>query len=275
MARAAGAVDAGDLSHRMPERGPLEIRQLAESFNRMLDRLEDGFARQRSFASDASHELRTPLTAIRGQIEVLARSPSPTPEEVESTAERVGTEIARIDRLVDDLLLLAQSDEGLAHRTEVLDPHRFIPETVEGIAHATGRRIEVAPVPSGRLVADGDRLAQVLRNVVRNAIEHTGPDGIVAVSSSAAGGGLRVIVDDDGPGIPPSEREAVFDRFHRTDASRARRSGGSGLGLAIAQAVIEAHGGRIWAASSPGGGARIAFEIPGFEAARPAPRRVG
>jgi two-component system, OmpR family, sensor kinase len=270
MARTAGAVDAGELSHRLPERGPRETRQLAESFNHMLDRLEDAFARQRSFASDASHELRTPLTAIRGQIEVLARSRSPSREEIEATAARLATEIGRMDRLVDDLLLLAQSDEGLVHRTEALDPERFIPETVDGIAHGSGRRFEVAPAPHGLLVADGDRLAQALRSIVRNAIEHTAGGGVIAVSAAARDGRLRVTVDDDGAGIPPAERERIFDRFHRTDASRARRSGGSGLGLAIARAIVEAHGGRIWAADSPTGGARIAFEVSGFRAAPPA-----
>jgi two-component system, OmpR family, sensor kinase len=266
MARAAGAVDGGDLSHRMPERGPREVRQLAESFNHMLDRLEDAFARQRSFASDASHELRTPLTAIRGQIEVLARSQAPSHEEIDATAVEVGREVARMDRLVDDLLLLAQSDEGLGHRTEELDPARFIAETVAGMARGTGRRIDVEAVPPGRLAGDPDRLAQVLRNLVRNAVEHTSADGVVAVSAIAAGRRLRVFVDDDGPGIPLGERERVFDRFHRTDASRARRAGGSGLGLAIARAIVEAHGGRIWATASPAGGARLGFEIPGFEA---------
>jgi two-component system, OmpR family, sensor kinase len=267
MARTAAAVDAGELSHRMPERGPREIRQLAESFNHMLDRLEDAFARQRSFASDASHELRTPLTAIRGQIEVLARSPSPSHNEVEATAALVETEIARMDRLVGDLLLLAESDEGLVHRTEAIDPERFIAETVDGIALGSGRRVELGPAPHGLLVADGDRLAQVLRSVVRNAIEHTVDGGVIDVSAAASGGRLRVTVDDDGPGIPPPERERVFDRFHRTDASRARRTGGSGLGLAIARAIVEAHGGRIWATESPAGGARIVFDVPGFRSA--------
>jgi two-component system, OmpR family, sensor kinase len=265
IAGTAERVDAGDLSRRLPTTGPREVRQLAESFNHMLDRLEDAFARQRSFASDASHELRTPLTAIRGQIEVLARSPAPSLEEIDATAAEVSTEVARMDRLVDDLLLLASGDEGLAHRAERLDPARFIAETVAGIATGSGRRIDVDAVPAGELVADPDRLAQVLRNLVRNALEHTADDGVVAVSAVAAGPRLRVFVDDDGPGIAPDERARVFDRFHRTDASRARRAGGSGLGLAIARAIVEAHGGRIWVTASPAGGARIAFEIPGFE----------
>jgi two-component system OmpR family sensor kinase len=270
MARTASDVDAGDLTHRMPVRGPREIRQLAESFNHMLDRLEGAFSRQRSFASDASHELRTPLTAIRGQIEVLARSDAPSEAEVEATAQRVGAEIARMDRLVGDLLLLARGDEGPAHRTDIIDVPSFIEDSVEGIEGGSDRRIVVEPAPPGRLAGDADRLAQVVRNLVRNAIEHTSEGGLIVVGASAAGSRLRVTVDDDGPGIPPSERERVFDRFHRSDASRSRSSGGSGLGLAIARTIVDAHGGRIWATDSPAGGARVVFEVPGFE---PTPRR--
>lgn len=264
MADAAGAVDAGELTHRMPEVGAREVRQLAESFNHMLNRLEEAFARQHGFVSDASHELRTPLTAIRGQIEVLGRSPAPTAAEVTETVERVIREVARMNRLVDDLLLLAQTDEGLVDRVERIDPARFVPETVEGVARGAARTVTVESIPSGTLLADGDRLAQVLRNLVQNAIEHTGPDGSVRVAAQAVGSRLRVTVDDDGPGIPLAQREAVFDRFHRTDAARARRSGGSGLGLAIAHAIVAAHGGRIWIEDSPAGGARLVFELPGF-----------
>jgi signal transduction histidine kinase len=264
IAGTAERVDAGDLGRRLPSTGPRETRQLAESFNHMLDRLQDAFARERSFAADASHELRTPLTAVRGQIEVLARSPAPSREDIATTAARVETEIARMDRLVDDLLLLARSDEGIADRTEEIEPAVFIPEAVAGLAHGSRRRVEVHGIPDGTLRGDPDRLAQVLGNLVRNALEHTGPDGLVAVSAVAAGHRLRVFVDDDGPGIPPGERTRVFDRFHRGTAARAR-SGGSGLGLAIARAIVEAHGGRIWAAASPAGGARVTFELPDFE----------
>lgn len=266
MARTAGAVDAGDLAHRMPEGGAREVDQLAESFNHMLDRLEDAFARQRAFVSDASHELRTPLTAVRGQVEVLSRSEAPTRSEIEATAANVNREIARMDRLVGDLTLLAESDESAAaHRTGWIDLEPFILETVEGAARGAGRRVDVGAAPRGRLSGDGDRLAQVLRNLVNNAFEHTSADGSVRVAATAIGHRVRILVDDDGPGIPPGERERVFDRFHRTDLSRDRRGGGSGLGLAIAWAIVTAHQGRIWADASPEGGARIAFELPGFE----------
>ena len=140
MARAAGAVDAGDLSGRVPEGGAREVQQLAESFNHMLDRLEDAFARQRAFVSDASHELRTPLTAIRGQIEILGRSKIPTESEVEATAATVNREIARMDRLVDDLTLLAQSDEGMAYHNRWIDLEPFVAETVAGVRDAPRAR---------------------------------------------------------------------------------------------------------------------------------------
>jgi two-component system, OmpR family, sensor kinase len=265
MARTAGAVDAGDLSHRMPEGGASEVHRLADSFNHMLDRLEDAFARQRAFVSDASHELRTPLTAIRGQVDVLSRSKDPSRSEIEVTAVNVNREIARMARLVDDLTQLAESDEGVAGRTGWIDLEPFIAETVESAARGAGRRVEVGVVPGGRLIGDGDRLAQVLRNLVQNALEHTTAGGLVRVSANARGERVRIAVDDDGPGIPAAERERIFDRFHRTDFSRTRRGGGSGLGLAIAQAIVVAHRGRIWAEASPEGGARIAFELPGFE----------
>lgn len=265
MATAASAVDAGDLSHHIPEGGAREVQQLAESFNHMLDRLDDAFARQREFVSDASHELRTPLTAIQGQIEVLGRSGSPSEEEIDATVAEVNREVARLDRLVDDLTLLASSEESIAYRTTSVDLEPFIADTVGSLARA-GSSVEVGTVPSGRVMADGDRIAQVLRNLVQNALQHGGPGGVVRVSATARGDRIRVAVDDDGPGIPPAERERVFDRFHRTDLSRTRRSGGSGLGLAIARAIVQAHGGRIWAEISPQGGARIAFELPGFDA---------
>ncbi len=272
MAETAGFVDAGDLTHRMPVAGAQEVRQLAESFNHMLDRLEEAFARQHEFVSDASHELRTPLTAIRGQIEVLAKERAAIPERVEETARRVDLEVARMTRLVDDLLALAETDERLVAPTDSIDPAEFIPETVEGVARAETRHVTLEEIPAGALRVDADRLAQLLRNLVRNAIQHSGPDGEVRVSAAAAGSWLRVVVDDDGPGIPADQREAVFDRFHRTDSARARRAGGSGLGLAIARAIAVAHGGTIQATDSPSGGARLVFELPHFEPGREPPR---
>ncbi len=256
----ATEVDAGDLSPRIAvdPSSPAELRTLADSFNLMLDRLEDAFARQRGFVSDASHELRSPLTAIRGQIEVLAREPDPGAGDVRRVEAATLAELARVERLVEQLLALARLDEGVGPARRELDAAAFLREAVS----AAPGRAELGALAAGRIDADPEMLGRVVRNLVENARRHAGADGVVRVSSTAAHGRLRVEVDDDGPGIPPAERERVFDRFHRSDAGRARASGGAGLGLAIARAIVEAHGGSIGATDSPLGGARVSFEIP-------------
>jgi two-component system, OmpR family, sensor kinase len=264
MASTAAAVDAGDLNPRIGPQAAaaVEVRTLAEAFDHMLDRLDAAFSRQRQFVSDASHELRTPLTAIRGQLEVLAAQSRPGPEEVRRVEGVVLTEMGRIERLVDDLLTLARLDEGapLERRRILLVPYlrRLAREpSLGGVA--------VGETPAGALRADPDRLTQVIRNLLANARRHAGPAGRVEISAAARGSRLTVRVDDDGPGIPPAARERVFDRFHRSEAARDRHSGGSGLGLAIARSIVELHGGRIWVEDSPLGGARVAFELGGFE----------
>ena len=122
----------------------------------------------------------------------------------------------------------------------------------------------MAELPHGILEADPDRLAQVFRNLVRNAVAHTEPDGRITLGAEADDGRIAFSVSDTGPGIAPEHLNRLFDRFYRTDAARASDEGGSGLGLAIARAIVEAHGGRIWAESQPGRGATIRFEIPGY-----------
>ncbi|MBS1891756.1 MAG: HAMP domain-containing protein [Actinobacteria bacterium] len=259
-AATAAEVDAGDLSPRIrvDPAAAAELRVLGESFDRMLDRLEDAFARQRGFVSDASHELRSPLTAIRGQIEVLARDPDPDAADVHRVEAATLAELARVERLVEEMLALARLDEGVGPARRELDAERFLREAVT----AAPGGAEVGTLAPGRIDADPDMLARVVRNLVENARRHAGADGTVHVSSTATAGRLRVDVDDDGPGIPPAERERVFDRFHRSDAGRARSAGGSGLGLSIARGIVEAHGGTIRADESPLGGARVSFELP-------------
>jgi signal transduction histidine kinase len=223
--------------------------------------LEEAASRQRRFVSDASHELRTPLTAIRGQLEVLAREERPSGEDVRRVTGIAMTEMARIERLVEDLLTLARLDED-----EPLHPAELsVPQYLGNLARedASGA-VAVGRLPEGTLRADPERLTQVIRNLTANARRHAGPDGRVELSGTAGGGRLTLTVDDDGPGIPPGERERVFDRFHRSQAARDRHSGGSGLGLSIAASIVDRHGGRIWAEQSPLGGARIAIELGGF-----------
>ena len=268
MAAVAARVDAGDLHPRIHDSGGQsdEVTVLAEAFNHMLDRLTDAFAGQRAFVADASHELRTPLTVIRGQLEVLASQADPSGEEVQRVERLVQAEIARISRLVDDLLLLAKTDQIQFLRVESIDLSVYLGELWDGMSLLASRRFELGPVPRGTLRADPDRLAQALRNLVGNAIDHTAPEqGLVRMRVQVpAGERIRFLVEDDGFGIPPDQRERVFHRFHRTDAARDRASGGTGLGLAIVRAIADAHGGSVTAGSSPEGGACFELELPGF-----------
>jgi signal transduction histidine kinase len=272
MALVAARVDGGELAPRMESHGPRagEIQVLAESFNHMLDRLSEAFVAQREFVADASHELRTPLTVIRGQLEVLAAEQEPSVAEVQRVEHLVQAEVARISRLVDDLLLLAQSERMDFLRMQSVDLDSFIFDLWEGISHTAERRFELGPLPAGTLEADPDRLAQAVHNLVRNAIEHTAPGtGLVRLEvERTPSQTVRLAVIDDGPGIPVGERERVFERFHRTDPSRARTQGGTGLGLAIVEAIVEAHGGQARVTSASGhGGARIELTLPRFRPA--------
>ncbi|MGZ4283010.1 MAG: ATP-binding protein [Solirubrobacteraceae bacterium] len=282
LAGLATRVDGGDLRPRMPaaDASSREVRVLSEAFNHMLDRLEAAFEAQREFVADASHELRTPLTVMQGQLEVLAADPDPSPEELQRVEALLQDEISRISRLVDDLLLLARSERTDFLRTRPVDLTTFVPQLWGGLTPTAERDFQLGEVPPVTLSADPDRLAQALRNLARNAIEHTTePDGLVRLEVERIGADrVRFSVIDDGPGIPPSERDRVFERFHRTDASRNRLAGGAGLGLAIVRAIAEAHHGTARAGVGPGG-ARIEIDLPGVVASasehRVTPVRAG
>jgi signal transduction histidine kinase len=269
MAGVATRVDAGDLGPRMEISGGRldEVRVLAEAFNRMLDRLSEAFASQREFVADASHELRTPLTVISGQLEVLAAQENPSSAEVTRVERLVRAEITRISRLVDDLLVLAQAERTDFLRVENVDLRPFVTDLWDGLTLTAERRFELGTIVDGSLRADPDRVAQALRNLARNAIEHTtAPDGLVRLDVNwLAPDRIRFEVSDDGPGIPEHERERVFERFHRTDIGRTRATGGAGLGLAIVRAIAEAHKGTVRVRdSSDGHGASVELILPGF-----------
>ncbi len=272
MAAVAARVDAGDLHPRIHDAGrqSAEVTVLADAFNHMLDRLTDAFAGQRAFVADASHELRTPLTVIRGQLEVLASQVDPSPAEVRRVEGLVQAEIARISRLVDDLLLLAKTEQVEFLRVESIELPVFVAELWDGVSLLARRRFELGPIPQGTLRADPDRLAQALRNLLANAINHTAEErGLVRLRvERGEDDRIRFLIEDDGPGIPPEQREHVFRRFHRTDAARDRASGGTGLGLAIVRAIADAHDGSVSATESPEGGTRIELQLPGFAPAR-------
>jgi signal transduction histidine kinase len=272
MAAVAARVDGGDLEPRLQvdaTRGT-ELRVLADAFNHMLDRLAAAFEGQRGFIADASHELRTPLTVIRGQLEVLATLESPSAEQVARVERVVQSEVTRMTRLVDDLLVLAAAEQVDFVSPEPIDVASFVTDLWDGLSLTADRRFELGPVPSGTLIADPDRLAQGVRNLAGNAIEHTAPgSGLVRLEvETLPGGRIAFAVIDDGPGIPAAERERVFERLYRTDRARSRSSGGAGLGLSIVRAIAEAHKGSVGASAAPGGGARVALVLPGYTSAR-------
>jgi two-component system OmpR family sensor kinase len=276
MAAVAAQVDGGDLGPRMDvsDRRGDEVRVLGEAFNHMLDRLAQAFLSQREFVADASHELRTPLTVIRGQLEVLAAQPAPTADEVRRVERLVMAEIGRISRLVDDLLVLTQADRVDFLHLEAIDVATFSGDLWDGLSLTADRRFEVGAMADGTVCADPDRLAQALRNLARNAIEHTAEgSGLVRLEAVPVGRDrISFSVLDDGPGIPESERGRVFERFYRVDAGRSRKTGGAGLGLAIVRAITEAHGGQVRARDRVDGpGTRMELVLPRFS---PGPRTL-
>jgi heavy metal sensor kinase len=263
MAAVASAVDSGDLSHRIDYRGNDEVGVLAEAFNHMLDRLEDGFRLQRDFVSDASHELRSPLTVLRGRIEQLTDQTGDR-ESVAAEADELMREVRRMERLTDDMLTLAKAERGGLVQRRRVPIDDFVEDLRRDLPLLGPRHYSVESTAHGDLDADPDRLAQVLRNLVTNAVRHTSAEGHIDISVGSDNGAAVFAVSDDGTGIEPDQLGRIFDRFHRTDEGRSRAEGGSGLGLAIARAIVEAHGGSIAAESPPGDGATLRFSIPGY-----------
>jgi signal transduction histidine kinase len=256
----ADAVSAADLGVRVPP--PVshdEVARLAATMNRMLDRLERAQARQRRFVADASHELRSPVAAIRQHAEVAVGYPDrTTPDALGGT---VLAEALRMQRLVDDLLVLARADEReLGPHRRPVDLDDIVLAEARRLRTTTGLRVDAAAVSAGAVDGDPDALGRVVRNLVDNAARHAA--GRVSLSLAEDGGTVTLAVEDDGPGVPPAERERVFERFVRLDDARARDGGGSGLGLAIVAELVAAHGGTVALGDAALGGARAEVRLP-------------
>ena len=231
-----------------------EIAGLAGTMNAMLDRLARADAAHRRFISDASHELRSPLATIRATLET---SPAAGDEEHALLAR----EAVRLQRLVDDLLLLARADDrGLELRRVEVDLDDLVIAEVRRLEVLLGAGRVGSRVVAGRVRGDPDRLGQVLRNLTDNAVHHT--RGVVRLLMDTDGPDVVVHVDDEGPPVPEQERERVFERFVRLDGSRSRDAGGSGLGLAIVRAVTTAHGGTVVAGETEEGWCRFTLRLP-------------
>ncbi|EGX56498.1 two-component sensor kinase [Streptomyces zinciresistens K42] len=271
MAGTARDITSHDLtdSARLPVRhggggGGPEVEELRTAFNTMLEHIDDSLAvraraeqRLRRFVADASHELRTPLMSVRGYADLFQYAAANAPEERDRHLARLRAEAARMGFLLDDLLLLARLDAADVD-TPLRPQEADLVDLVERAADAfrvthPGHPLTVAPGPRAVPVRlDPQRIRQVLDNLLTNAAVHTPAGTPVSVAVSAAPGSARVRIADAGPGIPPADRERVFDRFYRVDKARSRDRGGSGLGLAVAQSLVRAHGGRIDLTGEPG-----------------------
>ena len=298
---AADAVARGDLEQRLDPGPPDEVGRLAEDFNAMAARLratiaalevekeraEASLRARRELVANVSHELRTPLALIRGHVESLAMAqagqrstgspedavagpagPDGAAGERERYLEVVQREVDHLSRLIDDLFALSTAEAGaLPLKIEPLPLAEVVGEVADAVGPIARRERQVTLIngigPEAPVVlADRQRLSQVLANLVRNALRYTPEGGLISLASQQRNGVVEVAVADTGLGIPPDDLPHVFERFYRADPSRDRAGGGAGLGLAIVRELVEMMGGQVAAESTPGEGSRFSFTLP-------------
>ena len=255
LAAVAGRIAEGRFDERVPLHGRDEIGSLAATFNTMADRLAHTEQLRRGMVGDISHELRTPLTRMQCQVEAMQDGLAPaTPEALRHIHEQIRI----LERLMDDLQDLSLSDAGQLK----LNPAPLrIDEIIRSIAASQPIALDLPPNLPPVLV-DARRIRQVLQDLIDNAVRH-GPEGAtVTITARLQSPGIEIRVQDRGPGIPPEQLALIFERFHRWDDSRARATGGTGLGLAVVKQLVVAHGGRVWAESTPGEGTTVIFTLP-------------
>ena len=260
----ASEISATNLSQRINHQGPDdELKQLADTFDSMIERIERGFEAQRRFVQDASHELRTPLAAIRTNIEVAEMAGEAGNEEQRALLETVKGQTERLTRLSEDLLLLTAPQATLP--VEVVNPGELVAMAIEEIGPLAERAsvtLTSRTEEGCEAVASTDLLYRCVLNLVDNAVKHTGEGAGVTIESGCEGDRVWIRVRDTGPGIPPEDLEHVFERFYRVDRSRVRGRGGSGLGLAIVRELMDSMGGSVEVDSTPGKGATFTLRLP-------------
>lgn len=267
MATTARHISSTNLRERILAEGyPSELASLANTFNQMLDRLEESFERISRFSADIAHDLRTPVNNIRGEAEVaLARAR--TIDEYRDVLESCVEEAVRLSDLVGDLLFLARAESPLTHlrreRVNVAELLDVVREYYEASA-AEGSVSLTTAAADEPVIAELDRtlLQRAVGNLVSNALAHTPAGGAVVLRSKADSSTIRIAVSDSGVGIPAEALPRVFDRFFRVDSSRSQASGGTGLGLAIVQSIAVLHGGNVRISSQPGRGTTVTIQMP-------------
>ncbi len=267
IANAAGRIRSSTLDERIPTTGlPAELSTLAETFNEMLDRLEDAFARLSSLSADLAHELRTPINNLRGEVEVTLGKVR-TPGEYQEAFVSVLEESIRLSQMIDGLMFLARAENPATQIARApLDIRREVAavrEFYEPAAAEAGVGLEIHG-DTGSLIATLDRtlFQRALGNLITNAVMHTPRGGCVRLSAARADGAVQIEVADTGVGIPPEHLAHVSDRFYRVDASRSAASGGLGLGLAIVRSIVSVHGGSMQIMSDNGRGTTVRMVFP-------------
>ncbi len=261
---AQSIVRAEDLDRRIPEpRQYDEIHQLTVTVNELLSRLERLFSTQQRFLADVSHELRTPLTVMQGNLEVLERGSCTDPEMLKEVVSDMRRETARLIRMVNDLLLLAQSETHIVLRREPVELDTLLLEVFRELRPLARQvRLRIGAEDQIIVCGDRDRIKQAVLNLGVNALQYTPPGGAVILGLERYEQFACLSVADTGVGISEEERAHIFDRFYRVDRSRSRHSGGAGLGLSIVKWVAEAHGGYVTVASEVGRGSTFAIYLP-------------
>ena len=256
LADTAQNISATDLTRRIPVRGDDEASRIARAFNDMLERIERANATQRQFLDDASHELRSPMTVIRGHVELLELEPDP--DERDAMIQVITDEIDRMNRIVEDLLLLARSERPGFLSMQEIDVAELTEDVHRRASVLCGRTWVLDRRASVTVLGDRQRLTQALVQYAQNVCEHT-PAGITArVGSAVDGSTVCLWIEDDGPGVAIEQAPRIFDRF----VKGAHRPEGSGLGLSIVAAIAEAHGGRARLAPKTDHGARFELVLP-------------
>lgn len=266
MAQVARQITAGNLSRRIPVRGGRdELGRLAETFNAMIEELENAIQRIRQFSADASHELRTPLTILKGETELALRQ-ARTPEEYQQTLVSGLEEIDRISRIVEELFLLSKADLGEARlEMKPLELAPLIADTVsqmELLAKEKELTLQAEELEPLSITGDRDRLRELLLNLIENAIRYTPSGGKITLSLRQEKKQAAITVSDTGIGIPKKELSKIFDRFYRSDEARALHPKGSGLGLSICRWIIDAHHGKITVSSESHAGTTFLIRLP-------------
>lgn len=257
-------IDAGALNQRVSLPGPAdEIKQLADEFDAMLNRLDQAFRQQSRFVADAAHELRTPLAVMRTNIEIVQMDQQATLADYQETVTVLEEMLERLEQLVNSLLLLARQEYEMVEDDVPL--LSLLEELVADLTPlAEQQRVALRLDGDGEPVVRGDSilLARAFSNLIENGIRYNRPGGLVEITVSQASNQAVVSIADNGLGIPADQQAHLFDRFYRLDLSRSRQKGGVGLGLSIVAHIVQLHNGRITLQSSPGTGSAFTLYFP-------------